>query len=97
VYNYGEWYKRCCQLAHALQSLKIKKGDRVASFALNNHRHLELYFGVPCMGAVLHTLNVRLSHEHLIYIVNHAEDKIIFVDEDLYFLFLDSSNKCNLS
>ena len=86
VYNYGEWYKRCCQLAHALQSLKIKKGDRVASFALNNHRHLELYFGVPCMGAVLHTLNVRLSHEHLIYIVNHAEDKIIFVDEDLYFL-----------
>jgi len=86
VYNYGEWYKRCCQLAHALQSLKIKKGDRVASFALNNHRHLELYFGVPCMGAVLHTINVRLSHEHLIYIVNHAEDKIIFVDEDLYFL-----------
>ncbi|MCX8125452.1 MAG: AMP-binding protein, partial [Spirochaetes bacterium] len=59
VYNYGQWYKRCCQLAHALQSLKIKKGDRVASFALNNHRHLELYFGVPCMGAVLHTLNVR--------------------------------------
>ncbi|MEJ5362630.1 MAG: long-chain fatty acid--CoA ligase [Spirochaetota bacterium] len=86
VYNYGEWYKRCCQLAHALQSLKIKKGDRVASFALNNHRHLELYFGVPCMGAVLHTLNVRLSHEHLVYIINHAEDKIIFVDEDLYFL-----------
>lgn len=86
VYNYGQWYKRCCQLAHALQSLKIKEGDRVASFALNNHRHLELYFGVPCMGAVLHTLNVRLSHEHLIYIINHAEDKIIFVDEDLYFL-----------
>ncbi|MEW6525328.1 MAG: long-chain fatty acid--CoA ligase [Spirochaetota bacterium] len=86
VYNYGHWYKRCCQLAHALQSLKIKKGDRVASFALNNHRHLELYFGVPCMGAVLHTLNVRLSHEHLIYIINHAEDKVIFVDEDLYFL-----------
>lgn len=86
VYTYGEWYKRCCQLAHALQSLNIKKGDRVASFALNNHRHLELYFGVPCMGAVLHTLNVRLSHEHLVYIINHAEDKIIFVDEDLYFL-----------
>lgn len=86
AYNYGQWYKRCCQLAHALESLGIKKGDRVASFALNNHRHLELYFGVPCMGAVLHTLNVRLSHEHLIYIINHAEDKVIFIDEDLYFL-----------
>lgn len=85
-YTYGEWYRRTCQLAHALKSLGIKKGDRVASFSLNNHRHLELYFGVPCMGAVLHTLNVRLSQEHLIYIVNHAKDRIIFVDEDLYFL-----------
>ncbi|HSV96824.1 MAG TPA: long-chain fatty acid--CoA ligase [Spirochaetota bacterium] len=85
-YTYGEWYRRTCQLAHALESLGIKKGDRVASFSLNNHRHLELYFGVPCMGAVLHTLNVRLSQEHLIYIVNHAKDRVIFVDEDLYFL-----------
>lgn len=85
-YTYGEWYRRTCQLARALKSLGIKKGDRVASFSLNNHRHLELYFGVPCMGAVLHTLNVRLSQEHLIYIVNHARDRVIFVDEDLYFL-----------
>ncbi len=80
-YTYGEWYRRTCQLARALKSLGIKKGDRVASFSLNNHRHLELYFGVPCMGAVLHTLNVRLSQEHLIYIVNHARDRVIFVDE----------------
>lgn len=85
-YTYGDWYRRICRLARALESLGIGKGDRVASFSLNNHRHLELYFGVPCMGAVLHTLNVRLSQEHLIYIINHAEDKIIFVDEDLYFL-----------
>ncbi len=85
-YTYGDWYRRTCRLARALESLGIGKGDRVASFSLNNHRHLELYYGVPCMGAVLHTLNVRLSQEHLIYIVNHAEDKIIFVDEDLYFL-----------
>jgi fatty-acyl-CoA synthase len=75
-----------CQLANALDSWGLKKGDRVASFALNNHRHLELYFGVPCMGAVLHTLNVRLSHENLIYIINHAGDRIIFLDEDLFFL-----------
>ena len=85
-YDYGRWYRRTCQLAHAMEKLGIKKGDRVASFALNNHRHLELYFGIPCMGAVLHTLNVRLSPEHLEYIVNHAGDRIIFVDEDLYFL-----------
>ncbi|MCU0844130.1 MAG: long-chain fatty acid--CoA ligase [Spirochaetes bacterium] len=85
-YTYADWYRRTCRLAHALKSLGIKKGDRVASFSLNNHRHLELYFGVPCMGAVLHTLNVRLSQEHLVYIVNHAKDRVIFVDEDLYFL-----------
>jgi len=85
-YTYGDWYRRTCRLAHALKSLGIGKGDRVASFSLNNHRHLELYFGAPCMGAVLHTLNVRLSQEHLIYIVNHAGDRAIFVDEDLYFL-----------
>jgi len=86
TYNYGEWYKRCCRLAHALGSLGVKKGDRVASFALNNQRHLELYFGVPSMGAVLHTTNIRLSQEHLAYIINHAEDKVLFIDEDVYFL-----------
>ncbi|HOD16056.1 MAG TPA: long-chain fatty acid--CoA ligase [Spirochaetota bacterium] len=86
TYNYGAWYRRVCQLAHALDSLKLKKGDRVASFALNNHRHFELYFGAPCTGRVLHTLNIRLSQEHLVYIINHAEDKVIFVDEDVCFL-----------
>jgi fatty-acyl-CoA synthase len=85
-YTYADWYKRTCQLAGALRSLGIKKGDRVASFSLNNHRHMELYFGVPCMGAVLHTLNIRLSAEHLVYIINHAEDRILFIDEDVYFL-----------
>jgi len=85
-YTYADWYKRTSQLAGALRSLGIKKGDRVASFSLNNHRHMELYFGVPCMGAVLHTLNIRLSAENLVYIINHAEDRILFVDEDVYFL-----------
>lgn len=85
-YTYGDWYKRTCQLAGALKSFGLKKGDRVASFALNNHRHLELYFGVPCMGGVLHTVNIRLSPEHMIYIINHAEDRIVFIDEDVYFL-----------
>lgn len=85
-YTYADWYKRTCQLAGALHSLGIKKGDRVASFSLNNHRHMELYFGVPCMGAVLHTLNIRLSAENLVYIINHAGDRILFIDEDVYFL-----------
>jgi fatty-acyl-CoA synthase len=85
-YTYADWYKRTSQLAGALRYLGIKKGDRVASFSLNNHRHLELYFGVPCMGAVLHTLNIRLSAENLVYIINHAEDRILFIDEDVYFL-----------
>ena len=82
-YNYGDYYKRVCQLAHALKSLGIKRGDRVASLALNDHRHLELYFGVPCYGAVLHTANFRLPQNHLAYIINHAEDQVLFVDEDL--------------
>ncbi len=85
-YCYADYFKRTCQLAHALKALGVKRGDRVASFALNNHRHLELYFGVPCYGAVLHTVNIRLPQEHLIYIINHAEDQVLFIDEDLLFL-----------
>ena len=92
-YNYGAWFKRVCRLAHALDSKGIKKGDRVASFALNNHRHFELYFGVPGMGAVLHTINIRLSQDHLVYIINHAADRILFVDEDLFFLLEPIADK----
>ena len=58
-------------------------GDRVGTFAWNNQRHFELYFAIPCVGAVLHTLNIRLFAEQLTYIVNHAEDKVIFVDDSL--------------
>jgi len=85
-YTYADYFKRTCQLAHALESLGIKRGDRVASFALNDHRHMELYFGVPCTGAVLHTVNPRLPQHHLVYIINHAEDKVMFIDKDLLFL-----------
>ena len=61
----------------------VKPGDRVASFMWNNYRHLELYQAVPSMGAVLHTLNIRLSPTDLEYIINHAADKVIVADEDL--------------
>jgi fatty-acyl-CoA synthase len=76
-------WRRANQLAAALAAHGIKQGDRVASFMWNNYRHLELYQAVPSMGAVLHTLNIRLSPTDLTYIINHAEDRIIFIDEDL--------------
>src|SRR5437660_6152101 len=59
------------------------QGERIATFGWNTYRHLELYFAIPCIGAVLHTLNIRLFAEQLTYIVNHAEDRIIFVDDSL--------------
>src|SRR6266852_5929515 len=74
---------RINRLAGALKRLGIKPGDRVATLAFNNHRHLELYYAVPCMGAVLHTLNLRLFPQHLEFIVNDAEDKVLFVDQAL--------------
>jgi fatty-acyl-CoA synthase len=82
-YTYGEWSKRAQQLAHALKRAGVTDGERVATFGWNTYRHLELYYAVPCMGAMLHTLNIRLFAEQLVYIVNDAGDKIIFVDGDL--------------
>jgi acyl-CoA synthetase (AMP-forming)/AMP-acid ligase II len=76
-------WDRANQLAHALNDSGIEVGDRVGSFMWNNYRHLELYQAVPSMGAVLHTLNIRLSPTDLEYIINHAQDKVIFIDEDL--------------
>src|SRR5580693_3385476 len=79
----AELVPRINRLAGALKRLGIKPGDRVATLAYNNHRHLELYYAVPCMGAVLHTLNLRLFPQHLEFIVKDAEDKVLFVDQTL--------------
>ncbi len=81
--SFGEISERVDRLARALRRLGIEPGDRVGTFAWNNQRHFELYMAVPCLGAVLHTLNVRLFAEQLTYIVNHAEDQVIFVDDSL--------------
>jgi len=78
-----EMVPRINRLAGALKRLGVKPGDRVATLAFNNHRHLELYYAVPCMGAVLHTLNLRLFPQHLEFIINDAEDKTLFVDQPL--------------
>jgi fatty-acyl-CoA synthase len=82
-YTYADFHRRVHRLAHALTRLGIGRGDRVATFAWNTYRHLEIYFAAPCMGAVLHTLNIRLASDQLIYIINHAEDRVIFVDASL--------------
>jgi len=78
--SYPETYARAAQLAHALTGLGIGHGDRVATLAWNGYRHLELYYGVSGMGAVCHTINPRLSAEQMLYIIGHAEDKLLFTD-----------------
>src|SRR5699024_5029899 len=82
-FSYAEIGKRTRALASALEKIGIEKGDRVGTFAWNHHRHVEVYFAAPSMGAVLHTINIRLAAEHLIYIINHAEDKVLLIDVDL--------------
>jgi fatty-acyl-CoA synthase len=80
---HAELGERIDRLARALRAIGVQQGDRVGTFAWNNQRHFELYFAIPCIGAVLHTLNIRLFADQLTYIVNHAEDKVIFVDDSL--------------
>ena len=81
--SYGEVTERADRLARGLEQLGVGPGDRVATFAWNSPEHLEAYLAVPCMGAVLHTVNVRLFPDQLVYVVNHARDAVILVDESL--------------
>src|SRR6186997_1600028 len=81
--NYGQWAERTRRLGGVLDDLGISDDGRVATFGWNTARHLELYFAAPCTGRVLHTLNIRLFPEQLTYVVNHAEDEVIFVDRSL--------------
>jgi acyl-CoA synthetase (AMP-forming)/AMP-acid ligase II len=81
--SYATVGDRVERLAAALGRLGVQEGDRVGTFAWNTQEHLEAYFAIPCMGAVLHTLNIRLFPEQLSYVINHAEDKIILVDASL--------------
>jgi fatty-acyl-CoA synthase len=83
-YSYAEFAERTARLAGVLRDLGIAKGDRVATLAWNSHRHLEIYWATPLSGAVLHTLNFRLSAQDLTYIVNHAGDSVIFADASVY-------------
>ncbi len=82
-YSYGDMYRRVCKLANVLNKFGIQAGQHVGSFAWNHHRHLELYFAVPCSGRVLHTVNIRLFRDQLIHTINHAKDRVLFIDADL--------------
>lgn len=86
-YTYADLYRRSRKLASALAGLGIEPGDRIGTFAWNHYQHLEMYFGIPGAGAVCHPLNVRLFPGQLAYIVNHAEDRLVFVDASVLPLY----------
>ncbi|MGD9147180.1 MAG: AMP-binding protein, partial [Anaerolineae bacterium] len=81
-YTYRELYRRVLALGSALQSLGVGDGTKVGVIEWDSHRYLEIYFGVPGIGAVLHTINPRLSPENLIYTMAHAEDKVLIFHQD---------------
>jgi fatty-acyl-CoA synthase len=85
--TYGEWAERTRKLAGVLDTLGISADGRVGTFAWNTARHLELYFAAPCSGRVLHTLNIRLFPDDVVYIADHAEDEVVFVDRSLLKVF----------
>jgi fatty-acyl-CoA synthase len=74
---------RIDRLAHVLVTLGVQRGERVGTFAWNSQPHFECYFAIPCVGAVLHTINLRLFDEQIVYVINHAEDRVIFVEDSL--------------
>ena len=81
--SFAQIGENAARLAHGLRELGVSGDDRVATFMWNNAEHMAAYFGIPAMGAVLHTLNLRLFPEQLTYIANHAEDKVIIVDDSI--------------
>src|SRR3954466_5024211 len=85
--SFADLGTQAAQLAPALRGLGITGDQRVATFMWNNAEHLTAYLAVPSMGAVLHALNIRLFPEQLVYIANHAEDRVVIVDDSLVPLF----------
>ena len=82
-FTYREFAERVGRLASGLASLGVERGDTVAIMDWDTHRYLECFFAVPMMGAVLHTVNVRLSAEQILYTINHAEDDVILINSEL--------------
>src|SRR6202790_800019 len=84
---YGEFYRRTRRLASALTKLGLQPGDRVASLMWNHSGHLDTFFGVPCAGGILHTLNLRLHPQEIATIAKHANDRFLLIDDVLLPVF----------
>jgi fatty-acyl-CoA synthase len=95
THTYGEYYQRTRRLAVALQTLGLKKGDRVATLSWNHHAHFECYFGIPAAGGVMHTLNLRLAPDEIGWIANDADDRFLIVDDILLPLYRQFAGKHN--
>jgi fatty-acyl-CoA synthase len=95
-YTYRELSRRVSKLAHALGDLGVSAGDTVAILDWDSHRYLECYFAVPMIGAVLHTVNIRLSPEQIAYTINHAEDDVLVIHEDFMQLYQDMADQLQI-
>lgn len=95
-YTFGDFYQRSRKLASALQKAGLQKGDRVATLSWNTYAHLEAYFGIPVAGGVLHPLNLRLHPSDIAYIINHAQDSFLIVDDVLLRLYEAVKEQVNL-
>ena len=93
-YTYRDCFARARQLANAMQAWDIQSGDRVATLAWNDYRHMETYYGSACSGFVCHTINPRLFPEQIVYIINHAEDRYVFLDPDFWPLIEGIAGEC---
>jgi fatty-acyl-CoA synthase len=93
-YSYREAFKRTRQLANGMAGWKLNRGDRIATLAWNDYRHFETYYAAACSGYVCHTINPRLFPEQIVYIINHAEDQVVFVDPDFMPLIEAVASQC---
>jgi 3-(methylthio)propionyl---CoA ligase len=93
-YTYSDAHRRSCQLANALTSLGVSASDTVATLAWNSYRHFEAYYGISGFGAVCHTINPRLFHEQIVYIVNHADDRYVLFDPSFIGLVEEIAGRC---
>ncbi|MEP5763760.1 MAG: AMP-binding protein, partial [Halieaceae bacterium] len=84
---YSEIADNAARLATVLAQLGVARGDRVGTFSWNNLAHMEAYLAIPSMGAIMHTVNIRLSPEQIAYVINHAEDKVLILDASLQEVF----------
>ena len=93
-YTFRDCFARARQLANAMQAWDLQSGDRVATLAWNDYRHMETYYGSACSGFVCHTINPRLFPEQIVYIINHAEDRYVFLDPDFWPLIEGIAGEC---